>query len=598
MTSSSSVHVWSRVAWIVPVCFMALVTSTSASGLDFVEEQRDGVGRQPDAVAVSSDDGFVYAASHGDSTVAVFGRDAITGALTFVEQQEDGTGGVVNMAEPTGIAMSADGGCLYVTSFTDDAVVVFSRNLVTGTLTFVESQRNGVGGVAGLKNATAVAVSPVGSSVYVTGQEDDSVVVFSRSTCALTFVEREQDGVGGTNGLARPVAIALSPDGKNAYVAGQGDEGVAVFSRDLGTGELTFVQAELDGVGGVNGIGRCSGVTVSPDGANVYATGEHDNAVATFERDAATGALTFRELDRDGQGEVQGIKGAKSPVVSSDGSAVYVAGEFSDAVASFSRDPMNAGALTFFESHKDNTLGFDGLAGVYQLALTQDGKSLYSAARGENAVGVLRISVCGDGALGSNEQCDDGNVASGDGCSATCHLEGCPAMPQSGCIHARAHGASVTLKNVANDAADSLSWTYHGGATPVAALGNPVTTTGYLFCVYDSSGAPQPRIALAAPNDGMCRGKPCWKGVSSFNYLDLLMTPDGLRQVMLRAGSSSHLVFKGKGAHLFEHASTPPFLPLTLPVRMQVANSIGTCWDSVFSSAGTNDAGAFKGKSD
>lgn len=599
MTSSSSARVWSRVAWIVPVFLVALVTSTSAGGLDFVEEQRDGVGRQPDAVAVSPDDNYVYVAAHGDSTVAVFSRDATTGVLTFVERQEDGAGGVMNMGEPTGIAVSPDGGCLYVTSATDHAVVVFSRNPVTGTLTFVESQKNGVGGVVGLKNASAVAVSPDDAHVYATGQEDDSVVVFSRTTCALTFVEREQDGVGGVDGLARPVAVALSSDGKNVYVAAQGDEAVAVFSRDPGTGALTFVEAERDGGGGVDGIGRCSGVTVSPDGINVYATGEHDNAVATFDRDAGTGALTFREFDRDGQGGVRGMKGAKSPVVAPDGKLVYVAGEFSNAVTSFSRD-ATTGALTFFESHDDGTSGFDGLAGVYQLALIHDanGKNLYSAARGENAVGVFEVSICGDGGLGADEQCDDGNVASGDGCSATCHLEGCPATPQSGCIHARAHGASVTFKNSTNDNADSLLWNYHGGATSVAALGDPVTTTGYLFCVYDSSGAPQPRVALAAPNDGMCKGKPCWKGVSAFSYSDLLMTPDGLRKVTLRAGSSSSLLFQGKGAHLFEHATMPPLLPLTLPVRMQVANSIGTCWDSLFSSATTNDAAGFKGKSD
>jgi len=32
-------------------------------------------------------------------------------------------------------------------------------------------------------------------------------------------------------------------------------------------------------------------------------------------------------------------------------------------------------------------------------------------------------NVCGDGAVGGNEQCDDGNTVSGDGCSATCTLE-------------------------------------------------------------------------------------------------------------------------------------------------------------------------------
>ncbi len=31
--------------------------------------------------------------------------------------------------------------------------------------------------------------------------------------------------------------------------------------------------------------------------------------------------------------------------------------------------------------------------------------------------------VCGNGSVENGEQCDDGNTASGDGCSATCQLE-------------------------------------------------------------------------------------------------------------------------------------------------------------------------------
>jgi cysteine-rich repeat protein len=37
--------------------------------------------------------------------------------------------------------------------------------------------------------------------------------------------------------------------------------------------------------------------------------------------------------------------------------------------------------------------------------------------------------VCGDGILQSGEECDDGNTADGDGCSATCATEG-PSGPE------------------------------------------------------------------------------------------------------------------------------------------------------------------------
>ena len=33
-------------------------------------------------------------------------------------------------------------------------------------------------------------------------------------------------------------------------------------------------------------------------------------------------------------------------------------------------------------------------------------------------------AICGDGTLEPGEQCDDGNVTNGDGCSSTCHIEG------------------------------------------------------------------------------------------------------------------------------------------------------------------------------
>lgn len=43
---------------------------------------------------------------------------------------------------------------------------------------------------------------------------------------------------------------------------------------------------------------------------------------------------------------------------------------------------------------------------------------------GESSGGDTEPAVCGDGALGGAEECDDGNVADGDGCSANCTLEG------------------------------------------------------------------------------------------------------------------------------------------------------------------------------
>jgi DNA-binding beta-propeller fold protein YncE len=91
-----------------------------------------------------------------------------------------------------------------------------------------------------------------------------------------------RDGVGGVNGLDGTNFVSVSPDGARAYATGYCDSKVVVFKRDAGTGSLTFANLHGDGTYGVDGIANAAGVAPSPDGANVYVTGDGDNAVAAF----------------------------------------------------------------------------------------------------------------------------------------------------------------------------------------------------------------------------------------------------------------------------------------------------------------------------
>ncbi len=164
-------------------------------------------------------------------------------------------------------------------------MAVFSRNVTTGALTFVEAQRDGIDAVDGLGGAWAVVLSPDGAHVYVAGRYDAALAVFTRTptTGALSFVEVQRDGIGGVDGLSGAWSVAVSPDGTYVYAGGSIDNALAVFRRDATTGALTFIEAQRDGVAGVNGLGGAAGVTVSPDGAQVYVGGFADNAVALFQ---------------------------------------------------------------------------------------------------------------------------------------------------------------------------------------------------------------------------------------------------------------------------------------------------------------------------
>jgi 6-phosphogluconolactonase (cycloisomerase 2 family) len=221
-----------------------------------------------------------------------------------------------------------------------NSVVAFSRNSTTGSLTFVEAEVDGVGGVDGLASARDVAISPDGGHVYVAGADDHAVAVFSRDggTGALTFVEVQTNGVGGVSGLSIPLSVKVSPDGEHVYVAALGGPGsVVAFSRDTITGALTFVDTYVEGVGGIEGLSGASWLTLTADGSRVYVVslGVVDGALVTFSRDTGTGELTFLGRERDGEAGVETLSNAEAVAVSPDDAHIYTTSSGDQAVSVF-----------------------------------------------------------------------------------------------------------------------------------------------------------------------------------------------------------------------------------------------------------------------
>lgn len=386
--------------------FLLLFAMPVAGGLlSFIQVFRDGFGADGLAgvidIAVSGDGAHVYAVGSHSNSLAAFGRNETTGTLDFLEFFEDGEDGVFGLVGASGVAVSPDGRHVFATAEADDTLLVFSRTATTDELTFIAAAvQEDMVGAFGLDGASSVAASPDDEQVFVTARIDDAVAVFNRNatTDDLTFVEAEFDGFGGVDGLAGAAAVAVSPDNLHVYVAADVDDAVTVFSRDLLTGTISFASKAADGVGGVDGLNGASGVAVAPDGRNVYVTGRVDDAVAAFDRDDATGALTFLAAYRDGVAGVDGLAGAMDVELNPSGTRVLVAGRDDDAVAVFRRDAD--GTLQFLEAVRDGTGAADGLAGVYALAVLDT--HVYAAAHDEDAVSGFDLAVC------------DGNEASGD----------------------------------------------------------------------------------------------------------------------------------------------------------------------------------------
>jgi 6-phosphogluconolactonase (cycloisomerase 2 family) len=293
----------------------------------------------PFFMAISPDGKSLYAGTHGNNSIDVFSRNLTTGVLTFVE-----TEGPVN-GPPRAIAVHPSGTHVYVIpQSTSTQIVDFSRNTATGELTFVQDW-NDPPAPPPLPTAESLTVSPDGAHLYFADFGASRIRGFRLDPDgALTFshiIPYAVDGQNGVDGIDGVTSVAISPDGKFVYATGFNEDAIAVFSRDIESGILTFVEAKFDGIDGLIGMAGPAEVTVSPDGKNVYVSGTFFDALVVFTRNQATGTLTYVQTADGGAGEYL--------TVSPDGRNVYVARPAGGAINVFGRNGAN-GTVGFVET--------------------------------------------------------------------------------------------------------------------------------------------------------------------------------------------------------------------------------------------------------
>jgi DNA-binding beta-propeller fold protein YncE len=390
------------------------------------------------ALAISPDGRNVYVASSRSNAIAVFSRNARTGRLT----QRSGAAGcmairgaggcatAIGLAAPNSVAVSADGKNVYATSLASNAVVVFARNGSTGGLSqlgngtgcIVNAATSGCTTGRALDGPDIVAVSGDGKNVYVGAFAGSALAVFSRdpSTGALAqpadptgcFVNTPTAGCTTGLALGSPEGVAVSADGANVYVAAPGSNAVDIFSRNTSTGALTQATDDTGCIAG-GAVTGCSpgvqlsgadAVVVSPNDASVYVTSLVSDSVTAFSRTSAgqlsqlsgTSACVINVLAVGGSLGRE-LSGAEGLAVSPDGASVYAVAFTSGALDVFNRN-AGSGAVT----QKSRATGClvrgavpgctpgRALRGASSVAVSPDGKNVYSAAFNSNAVGIFK----------------------------------------------------------------------------------------------------------------------------------------------------------------------------------------------------------------
>jgi outer membrane protein assembly factor BamB len=290
----------------------------AASGAKLWARGYNGPGNGNDyafALGVSPDGARVYVTGRskgvgtGNADFATVAVDAATGNRIWARRY---TGPRSDYAYALGV--SPDGARVYVTGYTDRLTTsldyaTIAYDAATGTRIWIRryNQSRGSDDVA-----LALAVSPNGARVYVTGES--ATVAYDAATGNTEWIRPYGSGTG----VAQDIRV--SPDGARVYVTG--GEGLTV-SYDAATGHKIWS----------NELGACEdthALGVSPDGTRVYVTGEANGCSTQDYVTVAYDAVTGTELWVQTYSRVRsGFDAAYALGISPDGAAVYVTGESS-----------------------------------------------------------------------------------------------------------------------------------------------------------------------------------------------------------------------------------------------------------------------------
>jgi len=324
--------------------------------------------------------------------------DASTGSQLWASLHagQAASGGLA-AAEAWSIVVSPDGKVVYVTGQSGHAsaggrikrgvydYVTIAYDAATGKALWTSHFDNG-----GNDQGRAIAISPSGDVVYVTGRSfakntgyDYATIAYNAATGRKLWVAR-YNGRASMNEFA--YAITVAPDGKRVYITGvsygrTSRTDFATVSYSAATGRQLWV-GRYNGTGNLNDAGTA--LAVSPDNATVVVTGwstgtggKYDIEWATIAYDARTGAPRWTKR--------YGVIGQGAPdqnipagvVMNPRGGTVYVTGS----VALFNEEgfygtvsySLSTGARKWATSYGGAGPSSEATA----LAISPDGRTLY-----------------------------------------------------------------------------------------------------------------------------------------------------------------------------------------------------------------------------
>ena len=334
--------------------------------------------------------------------------------LSFLEAHFDDAD-VTTLGSSDSVQITPDGNHVLSTAQDENALNLFQRNTQTGELTFVESYvEGGAGGIDGMTLPTEMQISPEGSHVFVSGAGDFAIAIFQVGESELSYsgayfggrpvrdmviwdrflyttidlsvrVFERDLATGGLSSVQtltfepsvnHSLRLVVSPDGHHVYLTRTGRQ-IAILNRATDTGQLSIE----DFVGTPFEPGE---LVLSPDGRHLYVISGSDNMLGLYRRDTANGALSLVESwDRFDLGDY--LFEPKALAMSPSGDILFLAS--SQAISAWAHHPNGGLKLLDFEVEGDPPV--TGIPKLRELALSSDGRFLYTASRDPGSVAVF-----------------------------------------------------------------------------------------------------------------------------------------------------------------------------------------------------------------
>ncbi len=411
------------------------MTCTDGTGLDGAT-----------SVVVAPSGSYVYAATQENGTVLAFAR-AADGSLTQIQclsgAAQAGCTEVRGLHGTHALAMTSNGAYLYAASWSPGGVAAF-RTLPDGTLEQLagsagcirdNTTAEGCASGRALERTYSVEISPDDGFLYALNRDYNSAAVLkigadgALSQAAGDAGCLRADTTAGTCRSVRyfgtPTNIAFA--GAHAYISTPGSNAITVFDRDASTGGLTQPVGAAGCVrwaahndaacGKARVLGTVWELAASPDGKQIYAADEYEDAIAILDRDPATGALSMASgpagcwanavngnVNSGRCKHARGLYDVVNVTVSPDGKSVYTGSNSENAIGAFRRDRSSgstAGDLTQL-SGVDGCTSEDGTGGSCRdgkslghshgtdgVTVSPDGASVYAASRDSDAVAAF-----------------------------------------------------------------------------------------------------------------------------------------------------------------------------------------------------------------